>query len=238
MQNQRLTVGYCRVSTVEQATDGVSLAAQEDRIRAFAAFGARELAEIVVDAGESAKTLRRPGIARVLEDVRAGQIACLIVYKLDRLTRSVRDLVAILDLLEKYKVCLVSICENFDTGTPVGQFTLHLLGAIGQLEVKQIAERTRFALAHKRQCGKLYGPVPFGFVQRGEDLVPQPQEQVALRTIIAMRRNGATLRHIAGWLGQNGFQPKRNGLKWHPATVRRLLGSLAAQQLVGEPGDE
>jgi len=233
LEKVRATVGYIGVSLFEkQAVQGVSLAAQEARIRAFAAAGDRNISHVIADAGETGKSLKRPGITELLEAVKGGTIGSIIVYKLDRLTRSLKDLMTVLELLEKHNVALVSICENFDTGTPVGQFTLHLLGAIGQLEVKQIAERTRFALAYKRQCGKVYARVAFGFERKGDTLIPKADEQLALRSISKMRRDGATLRSIGAWLSENGFQPKHGGSRWHPATIRKMLQSAATRDIL------
>lgn len=234
MDDTRMTVGYVRVSTAEQANHGVSLDAQESRIKALAALQERQIAEVIVDAGESAKTLQRPGIVRLLDDVCGGKIGCIIVYKFDRLSRSVKDLITILELLEKHNVGLVSICESVDTKTAAGQFMLHLLGAVGQLEVRQVSERTKFALAHKRQRREAYGPVPFGFRREGNELIPEPNEQLALRVIQGMRQDGATLRGIAEWLTANSYKTKSGGSKWHASTVRYILGTMPLRQSVSE----
>lgn len=234
LEDMRATVGYVRVSTLEQATTGVSLDAQQSRIRAFAALQEREIAELIVDAGESAKTLHRPGIVRLLGDVRGGRVGCVVVYKFDRLSRSVKDLISILELLEKHNVGLVSICESVDTKTAAGQFMLHLLGAVGQLEVRQVSERTKFALAHKRQRREAYGPIPFGFRRDGNVLIPEPHEQLALRVIQGMRQDGATLRGIAEWLTANAYKTKGGGSKWHASTVRYILGTMPIRQSLSE----
>jgi DNA invertase Pin-like site-specific DNA recombinase len=229
-----MTVGYVRVSTAEQANHGVSLDAQQSRIRAYAALQEREIAEVIVDAGESAKTLQRPGIVRLLNDVRGGKVGCVVVYKLDRLSRSVKDLITILELLEKHNVGLVSICESVDTKTAAGQFMLHLLGAVGQLEVRQVSERTKFALAHKRERREAYSPVPFGFRRDVNKLIPEPHEQLALRIIQGMRQDGATLREIAEWLSANEYKPKGGASRWYASTVRYVLKTLPTRQSVSE----
>src|SRR4029077_3563986 len=97
----RISVGYVRVSTDDQAATGVSLEAQETRLRAYALATGRELAEVVIDAGESAKTLERPGMTRILAGIRSGEIGAIVSLKLDRLTRSVRDLADLLELFTK-----------------------------------------------------------------------------------------------------------------------------------------
>ena len=118
------TIGYVRVSTDKQAEHGVSLEAQEAKIRAMAVVHSAELAEVIVDGGESAKSLNRPGIARLLAMVDAGAVKVVIIAKLDRLTRSVKDLCGLLELFEKRKVTLISVAESLDTGSAAGRLVL------------------------------------------------------------------------------------------------------------------
>jgi site-specific DNA recombinase len=113
-----LTIGYVRVSTDRQAEKGVSLEAQEAKIRAMATVQGAELMEVIVDGGESAKSMNRPGLQKLLAMVNAGKVQAVIVAKLDRLTRSVKDLCGLLELFEKGKVALISVAEALDTGAP------------------------------------------------------------------------------------------------------------------------
>jgi DNA invertase Pin-like site-specific DNA recombinase len=146
----RKTIGYARVSLTEQARDGVSLPAQEERLRAYALATARDLVEIVVDDGQSAKTLCRPGLQRILTAVTNGVISSIVVLKLDRLTRSVRDLSELLDLFARHDTALISVSESLDTASAAGRLMVNVLGSVGQWEREAISERTAFALAHKR----------------------------------------------------------------------------------------
>jgi site-specific DNA recombinase len=111
----RGAVGYIRVSTTEQSVEGVSLGAQEARIRAYCEATGRALSEVIVDEAQSAKTLVRTGLQKLFADIRAGRIGSIVVLKLDRLTRSVRDLADIIDFLEKHDCGLVSVSEHVDT---------------------------------------------------------------------------------------------------------------------------
>lgn len=104
------TIGYVRVSTDRQADHGVSLEAQEAKIRAMATVQGAELTEVIVDGGESAKSLNRPGLQKLMTLINGGQVQAVIIAKLDRLTRSVKDLCALLELLERRKVALISGC--------------------------------------------------------------------------------------------------------------------------------
>src|ERR1041384_3264860 len=113
-------IGYVRVSTDKQADRGVSLEAQQEKIRAMAFVHEVELLDVLVDAGESAKDLARPGMARVLELVRSRAVGMVIVAKLDRFTRSVRDLAVLLEQFQRKGVSLVSVAEPLDTGRASG----------------------------------------------------------------------------------------------------------------------
>jgi len=122
-----------------------------------------ELLDVIVDGGESAKNLKRPGLGRLLSLVDSGQVQVVIVAKLDRLTRSVPDLAELLERLQRRDVFLVSVAESLDTGTAGGRLVLNIMTAVSQWEREAIGERTRDALRHKRAKGKRVGNIAFGF---------------------------------------------------------------------------
>src|SRR3954471_11296030 len=155
-------IGYVRVSTDRQAEKGVSLEAQEAKIRAMATVQGAELLDVIVDGGESAKSLNRPGLQKVMALVNAGKVDGVIVAKLDRLTRSVKDLCGLLELLEKRKVALVSVAESLDTGSAAGRLVITIMGAVSQWEREAIGERTRDALRHKSSKGERVGNIAYG----------------------------------------------------------------------------
>src|SRR5262249_16169785 len=148
------SIGYVRVSTDRQAEQGISLEAQEAKIRAMATVQGAELTEVIVDGGESAKSLNRPGLQRLLGLVSTNKLDAVIVAKLDRLTRSVKDLCSLLELFEKRKVALISVAESLDTGSAAGRLVITIMGAVSQWEREAIGERTRDALRHKRSQGR------------------------------------------------------------------------------------
>jgi site-specific DNA recombinase len=223
VQTARKIVGYSRCSTVDQARNGVTLAAQEARIRAYALATGRKLDEIVTDAGISAKSTDRPGFKRILQGVAAGEIGAMLVLKIDRATRSVRDLSDMVELFAKHDCAFVSVTESIDTGSAAGRMITNLLGVLAQFEREQIGERTSVALAHKRQSRQVYGRVPFGYERIGSDLVPVQHEQQALQHIREMDAHGTSYRKIAAWLFENGLTPKNGASVWHAASVRKLL---------------
>lgn len=183
----RQTLGYVRVSSDDQVRDGVSLDAQRARIAAYCVAMGWPVSEVVCDAGRSAKSLERPGMAKILEAVRIGTVERVIVTKLDRLTRSTRDLADLLDLLAKHDVALISIGETLDTSSAGGRLVVNMLGVVGQWEREAIAERTAAALSHKRQKRLAYGRTPFGFVRVGSALFEHPVKQSSASTIVKTR---------------------------------------------------
>src|SRR5580698_7654937 len=190
------TVGYVRVSTDRQAERGISLEAQAEKIRAMAFVQGAELGEIIVESGESAKSLNRPGMAKLLAMVDAGNVKAVIVAKLDRLTRSVKDLCELLERFERRGVALVSVAESLDTGSAAGRLVLNIMTAVSQWEREAIGERTRDALSHKRSRGERVGNIAFGFRLSGDvqHLETDPAEQGALSEIHRLRNQGTSLR--------------------------------------------
>ena len=229
LQHTKLIIGYVRVSTADQADSGVSLDAQSARIRAYAALQGVAIDELVVDAGASAATLQRPGFHRVLTMVRSGAVSTLIVCKLDRATRSVRDLSDLLDLFAQNKVSFISLSESLDTATAAGRMMLHLLGVFAEFERSMIAERTASALAHKRAMGKAYGRTPFGYQRVNDRLESQPDQQLALQMMRDMHSAGCSLREIAKALQDRGIAGPRGG-GWHASGVRAVLRSRMTQE--------
>jgi site-specific DNA recombinase len=219
------TVGYIRVSTEDQASNGVSLAVQRDKLAAYAGLYGLDLVDIVEDAGESAKTLRRPGLQRALAMLRDGSADALLVMKLDRLTRSVRDLGTLIETTfnaETGKPALLSVQDQVDTRTAAGRLVLNVLVSVSQWEREAISERTTAALAHKRAAGKVYGVTPFGFDRVGDDLVPNEDEQGTIKKIQSLRIEGKTLAAIAAHLNEAGATTKRRAT-WNPCQVQRVL---------------
>jgi site-specific DNA recombinase len=219
-------LGYVRVSTDKQADKGVSLDAQTTKLRAYAALYELELGEIIIDAGASAKTLERPGLQRALGMLRAGEASGLLVAKLDRLTRSVRDLGALVEDVfgTPGGPALLSVGEQFDTRSAAGRMVMNVLASVSQWEREAIGERTRDALAELKAQGKRLGRPRFGsVVVEGLGLVEDAAQQEALVLVRELRATGASHRLIAEQLNARGVPATRAGAKWWPRTVREAL---------------
>src|SRR5579864_2239997 len=178
-------IGYVRVSKDKQAERGCSLEAQAEKIRAMTVVHGADLIDIIVDGGESAKTLQRPGMQRLLALVDARKVEAVVVAKLDRLTRSVRDLCRLLDLFEKKNVALISVAESLDTGSAAGRLVITIMAAVSQWEREAIGERTRDAMAHKRRQRERVGNIAFGYrlAPDGAHVEPDEREQAAITAI-------------------------------------------------------
>ncbi len=191
-------VGYCRVSTEEQAREGVSLENQREKIKAYALVKDLELTEIVVDAGLSAKNLKREGMQKVLKMLEDGEAQAIIIYKLDRLTRSTKDLLSLVyDVFLPQEIALHSINETLDTSSANGRFFLTMLGGIATWERETIGERTRDALCQKKKNGEWCGRIPTGFKVKGKKLEADPAQVKQIQKAKRMKRSGMSLRKIA-----------------------------------------
>lgn len=216
-------IAYCRVSTDEQASSGVSLAAQEAKLRAYALAMDLELVRVESDAGVSAKTLDRPALQRALASLSADEADALVVVKLDRLTRSVRDLA---DLLEQYFSAnhgLISLGESVDTRTAAGRLVLNVMTSVAQWEREAIGERTSNALQHMKSQGKRVGAVPYGWTLAADakSLTKDEFEQTVIARARELRATGASLRAIASILASQGMKT-RNGRTFDPQQIARI----------------
>jgi site-specific DNA recombinase len=226
-------IGYIRVSTEQQADGGVSLDAQRAKLTAYAVAMDLDLVCTIEDAGVSAKTLARPGIARALAMLDAGEADALLVTKLDRLTRSVRDLG---DLVERYfatRFALLSVGDSIDTRTAAGRLVLNVLASVSQWEREACAERTREALAHLKAEGVRLGGEALGWRRsadtdaHGRRIVTiDADETNTVARMRALRADGLSLREIAATLTDEGYQTKRGG-EWYASTVRAVLDRAA-----------
>jgi site-specific DNA recombinase len=202
-------IGYSRVSTDEQAKDGVSIDMQARKIASYADVKDWTVDEVIADAGHSAKSLHRPGMTRLMQMVEAGQVSTVIVYKLDRLTRSVADLDRLVKLFERKGVALVSLQESLDATTATGRLMMNLLASVSQWEREVIGERTKDAMRELKVQGKVYSRPVFS----DQNTIAWLQEE---------RQIGRSYAELATELNHRGVQTARGGL-WRASTVHGLL---------------
>lgn len=221
----KTAIGYIRVSTEEQATEGVSLDAQREKIGAYCQLHEIELLEVFADEGRSGKRAdNRPGLSSAL-DAACRFKSVLVVHNLSRLARNTLDAISISVRLEKSRADLASITEKIDTTSSMGRFFFRLMASLGELERDQISDRTRSAMGFKRtRSERISRFIPFGFDldDDGIRLVENPSEQIVIEMVKNWRDEGWSFRRIADELERRGVPSKRAG-RWHAKVVWSLL---------------
>lgn len=194
-----------------------------------------ELLALERDSGVSGKVApsERPGLLRALGAVRGGAADGLLVLKLDRLSRSTRDVLDLVDETRRDGWRLVSVSEHLDTGTAAGRLVVTVLAALSQMEREQVGERTRFALAAVARQGRARSRfTPFGWrtaagseVRSGESgaLGVEAGEQAILRTLLRGRKRGIGARRLASRLNGRGTMNPHTGRPWTPETIATIL---------------
>ena len=182
-----------------------------------------ELIDTIVES-ESAKSLNRPGMVKLLAAVDKGKVQAVIVAKLDRPTRSVKDLCELLEWFERRGVALISVAESLDTGSAAGRLVLNIMAAVSQWEREAIGKRTRDALRHKRNNGERVGNIQFGYHLCADlrHVEPDAGEQAVLTKIQNLRQSGESLRGIAAALNQRALRT-RSGYAWRLEHLARIL---------------
>jgi DNA invertase Pin-like site-specific DNA recombinase len=220
-------VGYVRVSTEKQANNGLSLEAQEEKIRLYAQLHDLDLVEVIVE-DVSARSLDRPGLQEALNRLINGQAQGIIVAKLDRLTRSVRDLGELLDeYFTRGSLALMSVGESIDTTTAAGRLVLNVLVSVAQWERETASERTKEVLAHQKAQGKRTGVIPYGKRLSGEGqyLEDDPYEQSVMRLVKKYRAQGKTERAIVDLLAKRG-KVGRTGKAFQKTQIHNILKAV------------
>ena len=225
---QQVVVGYVRVSTEEQAEQGLGLQAQRERIAAYCLARGWHLAGIIEDAGVSASTLERPGMERVRSIMRRKLAHAVVALKLDRLTRRVADLQELLQEADRTGVALVSVSETLDTSSAAGRLMVHVLGAIAQWERETIAERTAQALRVKRARGERVSRHLALGTAGGEREEQERCALVVLRSMLLRSDKRPSLRAMAAELEAAGCV-SRAGTRYSPTSVESVVRTLGEQ---------
>ncbi len=215
-------VGYTRVSSIGQVNDGVSLDAQQARIKAWALINDAELVHIYSDEGISGVKGDRPELLNALDYV-VKNGATLIVYSLSRLSRSTRDTLEIAEKLEKAGSDLVSLSEKIDTTTAAGKMVFRMLAVLNEFERDQISDRTKAALSYKKANKEKTGGIcPFGYIEKDGLLITHKREQAIISKIFNLHENGLNYSNIAKELNDINCKTKM-GKKWYAQTVKNII---------------
>ena len=248
----------CAVYTRKSTEEGLeqefnSLDAQREAGEAFVASQRHEgwhaLPDRYDDGGFTGGNTDRPALRRLLADVEAGRIDCVVVYKVDRLSRSLLDFTRLMEAFDKHRVSFVSVTQQFNTATSMGRLVLNVLLSFAQFEREIIAERTRDKMAAMRRKGKWAGGVPpLGYDVDGAAgrLVVNSDEAATVRAIFALYREHGALLPVVEELGERGWANKkvrtkkgtdRGGRPFDRTSLYRLLTNVAYAGRVAHKGE-
>lgn len=225
-------IAYVRVSTEEQAKEGISLGTQRHALQAYTSMRGLSLVELVEDAGVSAgKPLSiRTGGQRLLNAVTSHKVGAVVVYKLDRLFRDCADCLTVTRRWDKDGIALHLVDlggQAVDTSTAMGRFFLTVMAGAAEMERNLVRERTSAAMAYKSAKGEyIGGRVPYGFdlTEDGVRLAPIEHEQIVLSKARKLRKQGLSLRAIAATLQKDGIL-SRSGRPFAPIQIKRMLAA-------------
>jgi site-specific DNA recombinase len=233
---------YTRKSTEEGQRQFTSLDAQREAAEAYIASQQHEgwlcLADRYDDGGFTGGNMDRPALARLLTEIRAGKIDCVVVYKVDRLSRSLLDFARMMEIFDKHHISFVSVTQQFNTATSMGRLVLNILLSFAQFEREIISERTRDKIAATRRKGKWTGGVPllgYDVDPRAAKLKVNPKESTRVRAIFEIYLQHGALQPAVRELARRRWRTKRRrnrhgrkggGRPFTRSTLYRLLTNV------------
>jgi site-specific DNA recombinase len=224
MEEERKVVGiYIRVSTEDQAREGFSLGEQEEKLKQLCDYKGYEVYKVYCDAGISAKDMEhRPKFQEMLKDMKDGKINYIVAYKLDRVTRSVRDLEELISQLEKYNTYLVCDRDDVNTSTANGRFFVRMLTVLSQLEIEIVSERTKFGLNGAIKSGHLPGQLALGFKKDGnKKTIIDPATAPIVKRVFDLYLQGKTFLQISNIFNKEKVLNKN----WKDTHIERIINN-------------
>jgi len=233
--------GYTRVSTVSQAEEGESIDTQKYKIEEYCKKNDYDLLKIFCDAGISGaiSPRQRPELNKILLNIEAGNGEGLVVCKIDRLSRSIKDFINLIDEFNKKKYSIFIINPDINSDSTTGKFTLHLLSAIAELEKNMIQQRTRETLQNMKRKGMRTGSIPFGKQILNNELIMSDHDEEQKTILIAKelrqqkilykgKEKSRTYQYICNELMNQGRKNKDGESVFYPSQARRMvmLGSF------------
>ena len=222
-ENEIICGLYPRVSTEDQSRFGHSLDEQEDRLRKLCEFKGYKIYKVYREEGVSAKNTNRPKFQEMIQDMKDGKINKIIVYKLDRLTRSIKDLETICTLLEEYHCDLESVAEEINTVNANGKFFIRMLTILAQLEIERTSERTKFGLVGAAKKGHISGKPALGYTKKDKSkkLVIDDLEAEVVKRIFSMYLEGSSVCYICEKFNEENVLNRH----WATTTVDKILSN-------------
>lgn len=217
---------YIRVSTEDQAREGFSLGEQEEKLKQLCKYKDFEVYKVYKDAGISAKDMEhRPAFQEMLEDMKKGKINYIVAYKLDRVTRSVRDLEVLISTLEKYNCYLICDRDDVNTSTANGRFFVRMLTVLSQLEIEIVSERTKFGMTGAIKAGHIPGQCPLGYYRSvDKSLKIDDSTKDKVYRIFELYLEGKSYQQIANIYNEEKIvSPTKK--KWSDSTIERIINN-------------
>jgi site-specific DNA recombinase len=218
MANPKPKLRRCAVYTRKSSEEGLeqdfnSLHAQREACESFIKSqqgeGWRLVPAAYDDGGLSGGTMERPGLRRLMDDVRAGRIDTIVVYKVDRLTRSLMDFAKMVELFDRHGVSFVAVTQQFNTTTSMGRLTLNILLSFAQFEREIAGERIRDKIAASKRKGMwMGGTVPLGYDVKDRKLVINSAEAKTVRLTYDRYQELGCVRLLAQALDRQGIRSK------------------------------
>lgn len=222
------TAIYIRVSTEDQAKDGFSIHAQREKLTKYAEANDWDIYDYYVDDGISGKNLvDRPEVTRMLEDVKSGKINNILIYKLDRLTRSMKDLIYLIEFFESNNCTFNSQTEKIDTSNAVGRMFVKIIGIFAEFERENLAERVSFGYEQKTREGNYTntnGVYGYDYIVGEGKLVINKEEAEVVKKIFELYIDGQSYFKIAKKFNITNVPTKRGG-HWASATIKSIIGN-------------
>lgn len=181
--NKPLAAIYIRVSTQDQAQHGFSLDAQEDSLQNYAKALGYEIYKLYRDEGKSAKDLNRPEMINLLRDAEAKKFQAIFIYKLDRFSRSLKDLILTIDKLKEWNIDFISLQDKIETASASGKLMFQIIGAFAEFERNIIGDRTKFGMERKAKEGGFITKAPKGYRLSNKELLVNDEESKKVKAI-------------------------------------------------------
>lgn len=219
---------YVRVSTEEQAKEGFSIRAQEQKLKDYARIKDWAIHKIYIDEGISGKNIvDRPQINELIKDIKKGYVKNVLIFKIDRLTRSTADLIYLINLFNEYNCAFNSLCESIDTQTPSGRMFIKIIGIFAEFERENIVERTKLGFERKVKEGYSLctRTASYGYDRYVGDKIQKVNEKEAIivREVFDMfTHKGMSFLDIAKNLNERNIPTKENSV-WHSRSIRNML---------------
>ncbi|MDG6224403.1 MAG: recombinase family protein [Candidatus Thermoplasmatota archaeon] len=216
---------YCRVSTEDQAKEGFSLQAQEDRLRAYCMAKEWEIFKVYVDDGYSGRYDDRPAYRQMMLEREMWDV--VVVMKMDRIHRNSKNFTLMMEELKMFNKEFTSMQESFDTTTAMGRFVMDIIQRIAQLESEQIGERVYVGMRQKAKEGKgiLGFAIPYGYNFVDGKLELDRDESSTICEIFSLYNEGYSIRGIARELKKKQIRTKKGSINWDPKTIFRILSN-------------